>query len=276
MRWPDIGYCTQAMRIYYDLIEDPYDALKQKRAAVWAQSTRPDVSPGTVLPGIGPAWNDEADYAVYLAWSQVQILLGRSEEALTVIAPLAAVAEEYGLNHRFIELIMLKAQARYKLGQSDLAWASLRQAVDLAHECGYRHLPGRGPVQADMLRDALKRGIIQDADDLWLNSAKADGKSNPGEKTCAKPAAVQHAEPRSGSEYVIHPEKTGGVLTEPLSRREIEVLTAMAQGLSNAEIANQLFLSHNTLKTHTQNIFGKLDVHNRVQAINKARLLNLI
>jgi LuxR family maltose regulon positive regulatory protein len=65
-------------------------------------------------------------------------------------------------------------------------------------------------------------------------------------------------------------------LVEPLSSREIEVLVLLAQGLSNAEIATRLYLSPNTLKSHTQNIFGKLGVHSRVQAVNKARLLNII
>lgn len=278
MRWPDISYCTQAMRIYYDLIEHPDDVQQQKRAAVWAQNARPDVDPDAILPGIGPAWNDEADYAVYLAWSQVQILLGRSDEALEVIEPLAAAAGDHGLNHRLIELTMLKAQALYKLGQSDLAWASLRQAVELAHEYGYRHLPNRGAAQAAMLRDALRHGIIPESDDLRQVLAEMDSKSNSGGKAGPEPdpGGKTNQKPGSGVEQPGRHEKTDDVLAEPLSKREIEVLTAMAQGLSNADIANLLYLSRNTLKTHTQNIFGKLNVHNRVQAINKARMLNLI
>jgi LuxR family maltose regulon positive regulatory protein len=50
----------------------------------------------------------------------------------------------------------------------------------------------------------------------------------------------------------------------------------MAEGLSNPEIAARLFLSPNTLKAHTQHIFGKLGVHNRVQAVNKARELKIV
>ncbi len=65
-------------------------------------------------------------------------------------------------------------------------------------------------------------------------------------------------------------------LIEPLSGREIEVLKFMATGLTTAEIAARLYLSPNTLKSHTQNIFSKLDVHSRVQAVNKARELDLI
>jgi LuxR family maltose regulon positive regulatory protein len=67
-----------------------------------------------------------------------------------------------------------------------------------------------------------------------------------------------------------------GGLVEPLSSREKEVLKLMAEGLSNPEIAARLYLSPNTLKAHTQHIFGKLGVHNRVQAINMARELKIV
>jgi DNA-binding CsgD family transcriptional regulator len=61
-----------------------------------------------------------------------------------------------------------------------------------------------------------------------------------------------------------------------LSNRELEVLQLMAQGLSNQEIAERLFLSLPTIKTHSSNLFFKLDVKRRTQAIEKARQLGLI
>jgi NarL family two-component system response regulator LiaR len=61
-----------------------------------------------------------------------------------------------------------------------------------------------------------------------------------------------------------------------LSKRELEVLSLLAQGLSNQEIAEKLFVSLSTVKTHIQNLFEKLDVKRRTQAIEKARSLNLI
>lgn len=61
-----------------------------------------------------------------------------------------------------------------------------------------------------------------------------------------------------------------------LSRRELEVLQLMAQGLSNQEIADRLFVSLNTVKTHSSNLFLKLDVKRRTQAIEKAKRLSLI
>lgn len=61
-----------------------------------------------------------------------------------------------------------------------------------------------------------------------------------------------------------------------LSKRELEVLGLMAQGHSNEEIAGKLFVSLSTVKTHNQNLFVKLDVKRRTQAVEKARRLNLI
>ena len=61
-----------------------------------------------------------------------------------------------------------------------------------------------------------------------------------------------------------------------MSKRELEVLELMAEGLSNQEIAERLFVSLNTIKTHSSKIFEKLDVQRRTQAVEKAKRLNLI
>ena len=61
-----------------------------------------------------------------------------------------------------------------------------------------------------------------------------------------------------------------------LSKRELEVLQLMAQGLSNQQIAEQLFVSLNTIKTHSSNVFEKMEVQRRTQAVDKAKKLGLI
>ena len=61
-----------------------------------------------------------------------------------------------------------------------------------------------------------------------------------------------------------------------LSKRELEILGLLAQGHSNQEIAAKLFVSLSTVKTHIQNIFEKLEVKRRTQAVEKAKRLNLI
>lgn len=61
-----------------------------------------------------------------------------------------------------------------------------------------------------------------------------------------------------------------------LSNRELEVLNLMSEGLSNQEIADSLFVSLNTIKTHTSKLFEKMEVKRRTQAVEKAKRLNII
>lgn len=80
--------------------------------------------------------------------------------------------------------------------------------------------------------------------------------------------------------YINHHEdfvlNTSLVAQLELSKRELEILGLLAQGHSNQEIAARLFVSLSTVKTHNQNLFEKLEVKRRTQAVEKARRLNLI
>jgi len=87
-------------------------------------------------------------------------------------------------------------------------------------------------------------------------------------------AALPDAEPQqAGPLEMQSPEPD---LVEPLSERELEVLALIARGLTNREIASRLFLSLNTVKAHTRNIYGKLGVHNRTKAVARAQTLGIL
>jgi LuxR family maltose regulon positive regulatory protein len=66
------------------------------------------------------------------------------------------------------------------------------------------------------------------------------------------------------------------VLVDPLTERELEVLMLLAEGLSNKELASRLVVAPSTIKQHLKNIYAKLDVHSRTEALARARELNLI
>ena len=76
-----------------------------------------------------------------------------------------------------------------------------------------------------------------------------------------------------GPEFVFN---TDALRQLEISKREHEVLELLAQGLSNQEIADKLFVSLNTIKTHISNLFSKLDVKRRTQAVQKSKNLRLI
>ena len=108
---------------------------------------------------------------------------------------------------------------------------------------------------ASLLYEALSRGIAPDYVQRLLAAFPVE------EPDQMRPAQTQSDK----SEWI-----------EPLSEREIEVLRLVAEGLSRQEIASQLVLSLNTVKTHVRNVYGKLGVHNQMQAVGKARALGLL
>jgi DNA-binding CsgD family transcriptional regulator len=77
----------------------------------------------------------------------------------------------------------------------------------------------------------------------------------------------------AGPDFVLNRKEADSLR---LSNRELEVLQLIADGLSNQQIAERLFVSLNTIKTHTSNLFLKLEVERRTQAIEKAKRLSLI
>jgi ATP/maltotriose-dependent transcriptional regulator MalT len=71
--------------------------------------------------------------------------------------------------------------------------------------------------------------------------------------------------------------RTGvGESTVSLTNREMEILTLIAMGLTNKKIADQLVISENTLRTHVRNLYRKLDVNNRTQAMKAGQELGLL
>jgi DNA-binding CsgD family transcriptional regulator len=78
---------------------------------------------------------------------------------------------------------------------------------------------------------------------------------------------------RGGLGRIAPPEAT---LREPLSRAETRVLRYLPTGLSVAEIAGQLYLSKNTVRTHMRHVYAKLDAHRRQEAVERARALGLL
>jgi len=81
---------------------------------------------------------------------------------------------------------------------------------------------------------------------------------------------------KNKNELLFRKQHINQSLTEPLTARELEVLSLIESGLTNQEICDKLFLALSTVKSYNQNIFGKLEVGSRTQAIAKARELGLV
>jgi LuxR family maltose regulon positive regulatory protein len=152
-----------------------------------------------------------------------------------------------------IEVLVLQAVAREAMGDIPLALASLERALTLAEPEGYvRIFVDEGPAMAELLTkvNASRKGGTPGMD-AYVHKLLMQGKPSPMKG--------------------ISPES----LTEPLSEREREVLRLLGSELKGPEMARELFISMNTLRTHTKSIFGKLGVNNRLAAVRRARELGL-
>ena len=155
-----------------------------------------------------------------------------------------------------IEILVLQALAYEAKDDILHALVPLESALLLAQPEGYiRLFVDEGPPMERMLNQAVSSGIAPDYVQQIL-------------------AAFITSEPVQADSLAAKTANTE--LIEPLSERELEVLQLIAEGLTNPEIADRLFLSLNTVKVHTRNIYGKLDVHHRAQAVARARALGVL
>lgn len=194
--------------------------------------------------------------------ARVHIALGESIAALTLLDPLYAHFAAKQWESERLQVIMLQALATHIQGDQDAAITRLTEALAITAAEGFlRSYVDEGPVMAQLLSLAKAQGIYPQYSqyiDKILALFSADQFS---------PAATA----TSSNQLATHP-----ALIEPLSPREIEVLQLIAQGLSNQEISEKLFLALSTVKGHNRNIFDKLQVHRRTEAILRARVLGIL
>src|SRR3989440_877270 len=186
-----------------------------------------------------------------------RVLLARSKsdradrsirEAMGLLEHLLQAAEEGKRTGSVIEILVLQALANLLQGDIPAALVPLQQALSLAEPEGYvRMFVDEGPPMALLLEAAAKHGIA--------------------------PNYVRHLLTAFGSAEDRTPVKQG--LIEPLSERELEVLRLLATGLNGPEIARELVVSLNTMRTHTKNIYSKLGVNDRRAAVHRAKELDL-
>ena len=171
-----------------------------------------------------------------------------SQEATRLLERLLRAAEEGRRTGSVIEILVLQALAHQARDDIPAALASLRRALTLAEPEGYvRIFADEGPPMASLLRAAAKQGIARNYVRRLLAAVNKTGDGTPASQG----------------------------LIEPLSERELDVLRLLGTDLGGPDIARELIVSLNTVRTHTKNIYAKLGVNNRRAAVRRARELDL-
>jgi len=193
-----------------------------------------------------------------LPLSQARVHLARRDPsaALAVLSSWRGQVEANGWQDERLRVMVLQAVALQAHGEQDQAVQVLSDALALSEPGGFiRLFVDEGRAMAHLLSAAAALGMMPDY--------------------IRKLLAVFAAEKQQGEDqsYLQPPAQS---LIEPLSRREVEVLQLIAQGLSNQEISERLFLALDTVKGHNRKIFGKLQVERRTEAVARARELGLL
>ena len=159
---------------------------------------------------------------------------------------------------QMIQILPLLVLTCKKLERVDEALTILERAVDLAEPGGWiRPFVELGPPMADLLKRLMSKSIAVD----YIEKLLA-GFSDPRFE-----ARTQIPNPKS---------EIPNSLIEPLTNRELDILELLAERLQNKEIADKLFVSTETVKTHLVNIYQKLNVSNRRKAVEKAKTLGIL
>jgi LuxR family maltose regulon positive regulatory protein len=234
-------------------------------AVRWLRSAEAHEAPPRF--GLTPQFFVFADEHLAPAPIQVLIAKGRASRdpapvrrALVLLDQLREKAERTDLAWLQIKTFALQALAYDILGETAPALAALEQALALAEPEGYvRVFVDEGRPMAALLHQGYAHGMLPHFMATLLAALDAHG---PG--STAQPS-------------VLAPTSAGGPsVAEPLTERERDVLRLLAAGRSNPEIARTLYVELNTVKTHVKSLYGKLGVHSRVQAAQRAQELGLI
>ena len=175
---------------------------------------------------------------------------GRYKEAISILELLLEISRRWNLVGREIKLDILKAIILQELGKQTEALNLLGKALSMAEAEGFKRVfLDEGEAIVDLLQLAIS----------------TDQEANYAKSLLIVPSTTKTLD-KGIPEGVI----------EPLSERELEVLRYLGAGLSNPEIAAELVIAVSTVRSHCKNIYGKLDVHSRLAAVQRAKKLGYL
>ncbi len=258
---------------YHDLVPAMEAQLQMMRgdlalAGRWAQATNWAEGP---LISVATTWEMVWQYEhLRIARAQIFIAQGRATGNVMLLEDTAAylnrqqtVADAGGLEWFRIKLLILRALCSECLGNAEEASELLEQALLMAEAENYiRIFVDEG--------EPMRLLLLNFKSSFNLKNKRASDSASPRVLTYL--GKLLAAFPRSASSA----ERMHSLLPEPVSERELEILRLIAEGRSNQEIAETLVIAVSTVKSHINNLYGKLGTSRRTKAISIAREMGLL
>ncbi len=249
----------EAARLYYRSPVPDVRPIAALKAQVWlAQGRLADAQEWA--RGRGLSVDDDLSYLSefeHMVLAQILMAQHENDLALGLLDRLLRAAEAGGRTGSLIEILVAQALAHGDRGDIPAALAPLARGLSLAEPEGYvRIFTSQGSPMMALLGEGAKAGLAP----IYVRRLQAAF----GGPTVGAPVSAPASTPASQA------------LIEPLSDRELDVLRLLNTEMSGPEIARTLVISLNTLRTHTKNIYSKLDVNSRRAAVGRAKDLSLI
>jgi LuxR family transcriptional regulator, maltose regulon positive regulatory protein len=275
-----LALLDQAERLYNGHFSPNVRPIATRKIRVWLAQGRLGEALGWAREQ-GLSVEDELSYMRefdHMTLARVLLIRYQSDSAegsisgvIGLLERMLKAAEEGGRHGSEIEILVLQAIAYHALGDLSAALKSLQHALALAEPEGYvRIFLDEGASMMQLLREASTREIMPDYTDRLLAAFEAEERpvlaASPEEKEDKPDLPSAIPEGHQGGEPLI----------DPLSQRELKILQLIAQGLSNREIGERLFLALDTIKGYNRKIFDKLQVQSRTEAIARAHELGLL
>jgi LuxR family transcriptional regulator, maltose regulon positive regulatory protein len=250
----------EAERLVPSTVVDIFFPVGVQRARLLvAQGKVEDAARWCAERGLGV--EDEPSYLrerEHLVLARVLLAQGKVDQALRLLRWHLEEAQAQRRRGSEIEILMLQALALWERDAKERAVSTLTQALTLAEPEGYvRTFVDEGPEMALLVSEVLE--------------AQQRGRLHPPVPAHYLRKLLTALEQAASSATLPTAE-----LPEPLSERELEVLILIEAGKSNRRIAQELFITAGTVKTHIRSIYRKLNAHSRTQALVRARELNLL
>ena len=206
----------------------------------------------------------------YITLAQVLLAQKKYDKAQMLLTRLQLFAEELDRIPSIIEIFNLQALAYQEMGETNIAMFPLNKSLFLGEKEGYlRAFVDQGAPMAALLKKIIR----------WRANKQHQGSEVVSTEYIRKIILLIKKESSLRRVY----NNVNGVFIEnnklplePLTLKEIQVLRLLAQELSNQEIADSLSVKLNTVKVHTRHIYHKLDVNNRIRAVERAKKLEII
>ncbi len=223
-------------------------------------------------------WMEQLDPGVFsnplnleqsrISCARVLVATGEPVKAIEILAPLRMSSERDRRYRHLVEIQVVYASALLAEGKRRDAQKLLSVAMEKARSAGFLRLfVEEGPEIREALRDMPQLA----EPGAWNQNLRAilTGEPEP------RQSDSDHSS-RPASEDSSASDSAMADLIEPLSQRELEVLKLINEGLANKEIAQQMAVAPATVKAHIRNLYGKLDVRRRTEALARARDLGLL